>query len=223
MTILVNDGNGVQAMDMKFLIATHVDYCDASLPVLLPSLIRDNAIPPSDIIVVVGASDDPRYEVKDGVTYRYTRQNSFEHTPLIEVLDEGWSSDYWFLMHDTCRMGPRFSRAVRQADASVGYVSTCFEGWLNMGLFASWFLEEARGYILSLKDCSKNRAIMSEKMYCRMTKSASYETDVMQNLGTADMYGSPVKRRVIYFPNADVYKYQANYPGTDALNKVISV
>lgn len=219
MNLTINGNGTVRTAEMRFAVSTNINYYQHTVPPLIKSLTQIG-VPASDILVVVGGGNDAYYEMGE-VMHRFVRHNSFDHTALIEVLEQGHISDYWFLMHDTCVVGPRFLHAATQSREAIGYNCVCPEGWLNMGLFASWFLEEARSYILSLKNCSKNRAIMSEKMYARMTDTDYYEKVPPQYSGISDVYGTGTPRRTVYYAGCDLYKHQANFPGTQSLEKII--
>jgi hypothetical protein len=81
-----------------------------------------------------------------------------------------------------------------------------------MGLFSIEFLHEIRNYVLSLKNCSKLRAILSERIYPRMTHSGGYCPSCgFGAIDHRDVYGDKVIRRVLYYNDLDLYKYQGFY------------
>jgi hypothetical protein len=182
-----------------------------TLPVLLPSLIQGNAIDPGQITVVVGGADQVWCEVRNQVHYRYVTHNSFDHTGLIEVIEADLDGDFWCALHDTCLAGPRFYGAIRTFNPSLEYTSIDRDGWMNMGIFSGAFLRENTSYILSLKDCSKTRAMLSERVYLHMAFSASLERTAYRIMGETQPYPDSHLRKVIYFEATDLYKYMANH------------
>jgi hypothetical protein len=84
------------------------------------------------------------------------------------------------------------------------------EGWLNMGLFSKDFIEKNKNYILSLKNCNKMQAILSEQMYSRMGDPSFINSRARTQLkGKTDVYNDGVERLIIYFADLDLYKYQS--------------
>lgn len=58
----------------------------------------------------------------------------------------------------------------------LGYelVTITEAGWWNMGLYSWDFIEKNKHYFLSLKDCTKSQAILSERFNNRLTENLSY-------------------------------------------------
>jgi hypothetical protein len=183
----------------------------ATLPVLLPSLIQRNGIDPRQITVVVGGADKVWDEVCDQVHYRYVTHNSFDHTGLIEVIESDLEGEYWCALHDTCEAGPRFYEAICTFDPDLEHTSIDRDGWMNMGVFSGDFLRGNAAYILSLKNCSKTRAMLSERLYMHMGFSGSIERTPYRIMGEKQPYPGSNLRKVIYFEAADLYKYMANH------------
>lgn len=195
---------------VKFVISTHKNYQDITLPKLLKSLVETNHICPDDILVVSGGWDERFVEIRGGVKYHCVDHNSFDHTGIVEVLESNIHSQYWMIFHDTVEVGVNFFEKLKKFDINHEYTTICMYGAMNMGL-ARWdFLQESKNFILSLKNCGKERAFLSEYMFLRMSRSASFESDYEKVIGTGDVYGQGTTRTIRYFPDLDVYKYQAN-------------
>ena len=92
---------------IKIAIATNKNFYELSLPIVIPSLL-EAGIEPKDIFVFNSGFDVFNMEIIDGITHYYLNHNSYEYSPLIEICDKEFQSEYWFLIHDTCKVGPRF-------------------------------------------------------------------------------------------------------------------
>jgi hypothetical protein len=115
-------------------------------------------------------------------------------------------------LHDTTEVGSNFLNLIAKRGCTHDHIAIGDEGWLNMGLFSLKFITECKNYILSLKNCSKLRAILSERVYPKLTESSSYcGRHGFSFLAHRDVYGDGVIRRVIYYPEIDLYKYQSFY------------
>ena len=195
----------------KFLISSHTSSVSKCAPRLLKSLIKCG-VDPQDILVVVGGSTKEASEERLGVPHVYVTHNSYDHTGLIHLVESGLDYPWWWVMHDTTEVGPEFYQKILSFGPARPHIAVGAEGWLNMGLFSIAFIREASHYILSLKNCSKLRAILSERVYPCLTRSTSYAPkDGFELLDHRDVYKDGVIRRVIYYPALDLYKYQNFY------------
>lgn len=195
----------------KFVISSHVKSVSKCAQKLLKSLMKCG-IDPKDVLVVVGGSNSEFTNVRRGITYAHVTHNSYDHTGLIYLIESNQDHPWWWAIHDTAEAGPEFYQKVLAFGPERPHVAVGGEGWLNMGLFSMQFLHEARHYVLSLKNCSKLRAILSERIYPNLTKSTSYAPkDGFEFLDHRDVYGDGVIRRVIYYSELDLYKYQNFY------------
>jgi hypothetical protein len=195
----------------RFVISSHVSSVSRCASKLVNSLLKCG-IDARDILVVVGGSEAAFKDVRQGVEYAYVMHNSYDHTGLIYLTESEQDHPWWWAMHDTTEAGPEFYQKILAFGPKRPHVAVGGEGWLNMGLFSLSFLQEARHYVLSLKNCSKLRAILSERVYSNLTRSASYAPkDGFTFLDHRDVYGDGVIRRVIYYPALDLYKYQSFY------------
>ena len=84
-------------------------------------------------------------------------------------------------------------------------------GWLNMGLFKNSYLDRNKDYILSLKNCSKIRAILSERVYTRLEEFDFFvpDSNCIRMLENENIYKDNKKRNVLYYKGLDFYKYQS--------------
>ena len=160
-------------------------------------------------------------DTKYGVNYLACDHNSYDHTALIGILDSQLEDNWWFVMHDTCGVGPRFFHKLHEVGKQDSHMALLEEGWLNIGQFSPDFLTSARNYILSLRNCTKMQAIFSEKMYRRFSDGKFYcKSGQFRSLGMHDIYENNTPRSVLYFPSLDLYKYQSYHDSSELMNQL---
>ena len=173
------------------------------------------------ILIVSGGYSEPASLRADGVRIERITDNSYEHGGLIYALDAKLDAEFVFMLHDTSRPGPNFAKHIFETPVSSGYVACLEEGWLNMGLFSMGYLKEHEIYVKSLRNCSKMRAILSEKIYSRFSGGEYYQPfNGVRFDGYQALSGSEDRKSVFYMPMIDLYKHQTYYlqsPKTQAL------
>jgi hypothetical protein len=209
---------------LRFAIAAHKSDVDMTLPVLLRSLVGDNGVDPSQIHVVAGGYDKPSSRDFGGVRVYCVDHNSFDHTALIDVLERDVPGAWWFNLHATTKAGPEFVKNVVETGFKVEHCAVLAQGWLNMGLFSRSYLERIRDYVLSLKNCNKMQAILTEQMYWRFAETHAYYDWVGPHThkGSQDVYGDGVPRQVMHMPGCDLYKYQAYFITHERTQRVLA-
>lgn len=194
---------------LKFAISSHVGNPSAFTENLLESL-RTSGVKSKDIVVVCGGAKSEESVLKNGVDHRYVTHNSYDHTSIVYLVESGAEHPWWWVMHDTTEAGPDFLKRIQARGATHPHIALMREGWMNQGLFSIEFLQEIRHYVLRLKNCSKLRAILSERVYPRLTMSAYYEEEPVL-LDRRDVYGDGDIRSAIHFPSIDFVKYQKHF------------
>ena len=153
--------------NFKIVISSHIRSYQTIAPLFIESLIR-GGLSTEKILLVVGGNDSKNKTSFLDCETIFVDHNSYDHTGLIEVLEGNHKSKYWFSSHDTCIAGHEFVSFLNTYIPKKDYVSMTDMGWLNMGLFKSSYLERNKDYIFSLKNCSKIRAILSERVFTRL-------------------------------------------------------
>ena len=196
--------------NFKIVISSHVKSYQTIAPLLIESLVR-NGLSPEKILLAVGGNDSRCKSTFMECELVFVNHNSYDHTGLIEVLEGNHKSDYWFSTHDTCIAGCEFVSFLNQYTPKKDYVSMTDMGWLNMGLFKNLYLERNKDYIMSLKNCSKIRAILSERVFTRLEDFDYFVPDYncIRTLENENIYKDDKKRNVLYFKGIDFYKYQS--------------
>lgn len=214
--LLSKDGISTNTFnDIKIAISTHKNYESLTLPSLINSLVKVNGIKKEDILVVSGGWDKADSIVKNGVLHHNVVHNSFDHNAIVDILDNNLENPYWFIMQDTCNVGPDFLDKLLNFDRSYDYVTVDGQGFLNMGLFSWNFIKSNAHYISLLKNCGKERAMLSEKVFLGFGNTTSFGDTYPLFVGYSDVYKTNTLRNICYYPSIDFYKYQANM--TDAM------
>jgi hypothetical protein len=196
--------------NFKIVISSHIKSYQKTVPLLINSLTRNN-LDTNKILIVIGGNESRSESVYLDCQTVFVNHNSFDHTGLIEIIEGNHKSDYWFSSHDTCIAGPKFVDFLSSYKPKKDYISMTDMGWLNMGLFKNSFLERNKEYIFSLKNCSKIRAILSERVFTRLEDYDFFIRDCncIRTLENENIYNDDKKRNVLYFKDLDFYKYQS--------------
>ena len=195
----------INDINTQFIISSHVStYEKCALP-LKHSLLNNNI--PIENIIIVKAGENFKSIEKDLIC---TNHNSFDHNAIIEILESHLNSKYWFITHDTCEAGLDFYSKIKNIPIFHPYTAMSEMAWLNMGLFSQKFIEDNRRYILSLKNCSKKRAILSERVFSKLDKHGYFGLQSqIETIKDCKIYNDGKKRNTLYFPYLDYYKFQS--------------
>lgn len=196
--------------NFKIVISSHIRSYQNITPLFIESLLR-SGLSSEQILIVIGGNDSKYISTFMECESVFVDHNSYDHTGLIEVLEGNHKSDYWFSSHDTCIAGHGFVSFLNKYKPKKNYVSMTDMGWLNMGLFKDSYLERNKDYILSLKNCSKIKAILSERVFTRLEDFDYFVPDknCIRALENENIYKDDKKRNVLYFKGIDFYKYQS--------------
>lgn len=196
--------------NFKIVITSHIKSYQKITPLLINSLTRNN-FSEENILLVVGGCETKITSSFLKCHTVFVNHNSYDHTGLIEIIEGKHKSEYWFSTHDTCIAGPNFIDFMDSYKPKKDYVSMTDMGWLNMGLFKNSYLQRNEEYILSLKNCSKIRAILSERVFTRLEDYDYFVPDYncIRTFENENIYKDDKKRNVLYFKGMDFYKYQS--------------
>jgi hypothetical protein len=210
-----------QPLRIKIAISSVKKFSLHTLPVIIPSLLQ--SIEPQDIFIFEGGYDERWWEIRKGITHIRVAHNSFDYTALIDIVENELESDYWFLLHDTCKAGPDFGKLVRdlpEGEPDVVCMLGSNPGTMNICAYKYNYLLSRKQDILDLKntdyedlDSAKRRATEAENTLqegCVLYHPELFETNI--NHRVASIYTEDgVNRNERYFKNLDITKYQANY------------
>jgi hypothetical protein len=200
---------------IQIAITSHKSsYKKCAIPLIKSLLI--SGIELNKISVFVGDCNNKSSNIDLCRIYE-TNHNSYDHTAIIEIIENDIRSDYWFILHDTCVADDNFKNYYEK----YGYdlVTITEAGWWNMGLYSWDFIQRNKDYFLSLKNCTKSQAILSERFNNRLTENLSYyvqESGIIEKK-PSDIYNDSVLRKGMHFKDLGLIKYQSYYPNSKLL------
>ena len=214
---------------VRFCISTCNKFAAHTLPTIIPSLIRAG-IGTNEILIVNGGHENWRIDHYGDVPMICTPQNSFEYTPLIEIIEHRLDSPFWFLLHDTCIAGPAFKDLVYSPPEGFEKVAMKHTPSMSIGLYSMSHLTRHQDRLMTIKNMdSSPQALQAWKqwgvpnedyMLWKLQDSPTglyhpdkHGPDEWNYQGHADVYGTGMERRIEYFPQLDLFKAKSNWQG----------
>lgn len=206
---------------MKFVISSHINGYKLTYPKLIPSLIA-SGINLSDVFFVIGGCDHTHQLINnDNINIIHVTHNSMDFTGLISIIDLNIVSDYWFLLHDTCIVGPEFSNYLQSFTNDSPAISLSYDLSMNMGSYRWDYLQEIKSELLKFKNLDnslsglltfKSRMVECEDIFLHSFRSTNhYCTSPRVILPYNNIYNTGIDRIIEYFPGIDLYKIKANW------------
>lgn len=218
---------------LKIAVSSNINFYDKTLPILLPSLIN-SGFSKNDIFIFISGSDIKETKILDGFTYIFTKQNSYEYTPLIEIVENFIESEYWFLIHDTCKVGPDFKKLVTNIPETKPYkIALKSKPSMSIGAYRYDYLLMNKDKLLKIKneDLSdkslkewKHWGVFNEDYILWMTppKPMLYGPDNWYVVDYNNWYVNETIRRTEYYNSLDLYKNKSNW-GQTGNNMIITL
>ena len=200
---------------------------------VIPSLIEAGILK-QDIHVFSGGYLERSVKVVDEITYYELAHNSFEYSPLIDICENNIESEYWFLLHDTCKAGPNFKTLmVNIPENRPEKVALMGSPAMSIGLYRYDYLQSVKDQLLSIRNTdysaeSMNRwkiwGVPNEDFILWKTSPAPavYENPGFDIVDHANWYGTETIRRTEYYRSLDLYKNKSNW-GQTGENMVVVV
>jgi hypothetical protein len=213
---------------LKFAVVTNISYEEVTLPILLQSMI-DVEIDLDLIHVFSGGYQEYSYE-KRNYHYHKLNHHTYEYSALIAIIEHQIESEYWFLIHDTCRVGPNFKKLVYNIPESrPEKIALTASPSMSMGSYRYDYLlsDTVKHKLLSIKNTDYSKEKMSYLKYWgvpnedfilhRTQPPAHYYSPEMgiyynmEHIDNNNWYGTQVERRTEYYKTLDLYKNKANW------------
>ena len=176
-------------------------------------------------IIFVGGYYDNKDYIKndlDNIKYIHCNHNSIDFTSLIALteIDEYRNSDnYYFYMHDTCRIGINFYKKINIDISSITTAKIHGRYSMNIGIYSQKIINQFKDFLLTKKNTDESK--------CMQFKTVDYNEDyifhndpnniLLENYsdwlykGPLDYYNTGTMRLIEYYPNVDLYKIKANW------------
>jgi hypothetical protein len=220
---------------IKIAIATNKNFYELSLPIVIPSLL-EAGIEPKDIFVFNSGFDVFNMEIIDGITHYYLDHNSYEYSPLIEICDKEFSSEYWFLIHDTCKVGPKFKELLNNIpESKPEKLSLKTSPAMSIGLYRYDYLQTLKDKLLSIKNTDYSpQSMMKWKkwgvhnedfiLWKSSPKPIVYNNnDNWEIVDYENWFNTKITRRTEYYPSLDLYKNKSNWGQTNGGNMILNI
>ena len=185
---------------------------------LLESMKKTKDFYKYDIIIVVGGCDVIIYETEkiENITYIKCNYSSYDYTSLI-ALSELYSdnlNDYYFMLHDTCKVGDLFYEKLNKIDLTNVSTIKINQNWsMNIGIYSQKIINQNKEKLLSMKNIDKTNAVVEEDFIFKNDINNitldSYNLCIFE--GPIDYYNSGTMRIVEYYSNIDLYKIKSNW------------
>lgn len=214
-------------MKIKICVNSTKEYSEKTLPILIPSLIN-SGINSEDIFVFEGGHYKRTVTKTDAYNLIQTDNNTIDFTALIDIVENELESDYWFYIHDTCKVGSKFKELlyniprIRPDKIALAYIYS-----MNIGSYKYEYLLKHRNRLLEIKNQDYSRdgiqrcklwgVYAEDYMLHQLTDSRTYiynpylsKHSVLDNI---NWYDTNIKRRTEYHPKLDLYKSKSNFNG----------
>jgi hypothetical protein len=208
---------------IKIAVASNVNFYKSTLPIVIPSLLK-RGIEPDDIHVFIAGGNEYRYEMNEGIHYHYLNHNSYEYSPLIEIVEKQIISEYWFLIHDTCKLGANFKNLLYNIpNCKPDKLALKSKPAMSMGTYKYDYLMRWKDKIMSIRNTDYSEASMNhwklwgvpnEDWLMWMTDERPLIYNDCDNWIVYDnenWYGTTTQRRTEYYPSLDLYKNKSNW------------
>lgn len=217
----------VKKVKIKIAVSSNKNFCNSSLPILLPTL--EAAGIDKDIVhVFIGGYSEYKCIKNYGYITHYLDHNSYEYAPLIEICDKNIESEYWFLLHDTCKVGPNFKKLLFNIPSSMpDKIAMKPMPCMSMGLYKYEYLQKVKSKLMAIKNKDyseksmnywKDWGVWNEDYILFRTNPQPLiypASSYIEDKGINNWYNTNTIRKVEYYPSLDVYKNKANWGQTN--------
>ena len=210
-------------MEIKIAIASNINFADKTLPIIINSL-KESGVSNHRIYAFITGHMIESVEVIDDIHYVYVNHNSYECSALISIVENKFTSDYWFLIHDTCKVGKNFNNLLSSNLNGEFYekVALTVRPSMCIGLYKYDYLITIKDSILNLKnqDYSEETLIKLKTWFIDNEDLIMWRTEplpklpanhIMQVIGYENWFGTETRRKTEYFPSFDIYKNKSNW------------
>ena len=202
-------------------------FSEKTIPVIVDSLLECQ-IDSKNIFVIEGGHEQRTIEEKDTYTHIFTNHNSLEYTGLIDIVEYEMVSDYWFNIHDTCKVGKNFKKLLYNIPNNLPEkIALRSHPSMSIGSYKYEYLTKHRQRLLDIKNTDYSRESlqhwkqkgigMEDYMLYKLqdVDTFRYNPEISDSgwniIDGEDWYQTNIKRRIEYHPTLDLYKSKSNW------------
>ena len=217
---------------IKIAVASNIFFYEKTLPIIIPSLV-DCGINKDDINIFIGGFDEYNYKHEDDLHFHYLNHNSYEYSPLIEIVDKQLESKYWFLVHDTCKFGSNFKELLYNIPENSNKLALKSKPAMSIGTYSYEYLLFLKDKIMAIKNTNyseqsmtywKNWGVPNEDYIMWMTEPTPLiynNNDKWVVVDNDNWFDTNTERRTEYFFSLDLYKNKSNWGQLSELKRTI--
>jgi hypothetical protein len=202
-------------------------FSKKTIPVIVQSLL-ESGIDSKNIFVIEGGYEKRYAEKKDTYTHIFTNHNSLEYTGLIDIVEYEMISDYWFNIHDTCKVGKNFKKLLYNIPNNFpDKIALRSHPSMSIGSYKYEYLIKHKERLLNIKNKDYSRESL-QYWKQKGIEMEDYMLYKLQDVNTfiynpkiscsgwniidgEDWYNTNIKRRIEYHPTLDLYKSKSNW------------
>jgi hypothetical protein len=202
-------------------------FSEKTIPVVVQSLL-ESGIDSKNIFVIEGGYEKRYIEKKDTYTHIFTNHNSLEYTGLIDIVEYEMVSDYWFNIHDTCKVGKNFKKLLYNIPNNFpDKIALRSHPSMSIGSYKYEYLIKHKERLLNIKNKNYSRESL-QYWKQKGIEMEDYMLHKLQDVDTfiynpeiscsgwniiegEDWYNTNIKRRIEYHPTLDLYKSKSNW------------
>lgn len=210
-------------MKIKVAISSNINFYKNTFSLVTNSLI-ESGIESKDILFVVNAANEEKCVEKNGINQVFVNNCCIELAPLLFVVEKEIESDYWFLMHDTCKVGKNFKNLLHNIPNSKPDVLAVrpFPS-MNIGSYKYDFLLRNKAKLKSIRESNfsserisywKNWGVNNEDCFSWKGngKTVVYNsTEKREIIENDNWFDTETTRRTEYYYSLDFYKNKSNW------------
>jgi hypothetical protein len=230
-------------MRIKIAIASNNNFYQKSLPIIIPSL-NECGIANEDIHIFIAGVGTEGKQDNNGMTFYQLEHNSYEYSPLIEIIDKQLEADYWFLIHDTCKVGPKFKELLYNIpENKPDKIALRPTPAMSIGLYKYEYLLTVKDKLMGIRNTDlsieslkkwKHWGVSAEDyilwqtephplIYDRKDNNLDHKDGDMILIGQEDWYKTGIIRRTEYYPALDLYKNKSNWGQSTGPDMIIDI
>lgn len=214
-------------VDINICVNSTKTFSEKTIPIVVESLLN-SGIDSENIFVIEGGYDERKVIKKDSHTHIYTNHNSLEYTGLIDIVEYELKSDYWFNIHDTCKVGPNFKKLLYNIPEHLpNKLALRSHPSMSIGSYKYEYLLSHKQRLLDIKNVDYSRESlqmwkqkgigMEDYMLYKLQDcpTEKYNPEISDSgwniIDNQDWYNTNITRRIEYHPSLDLYKSKSNW------------